>query len=112
MLFALVAVPHVILIKNLVFLELIETVFDRDGSLLVSLTIITTTINPLAFLHARQVLDEILAEGVGPDDVDDEVMLAFIVSVETNVVIDANLVKHVEDCHLVRVGKRAVASAG
>jgi len=62
---------------------------------------IATTINPLALLHARQVLDEVLAEGVGPDDVNDEVVLTFIVSIETDVVIDANFVEHVEDGELV-----------
>ena len=57
-------------------------------------------------------LDEILAEGISPDNIDNKIMLALVVTVKTNVVIDTNLVEHVEDGQRLGVGKRTVVSAG
>jgi len=47
-----VAVPHIIIIKGLGFLELVEAVLYADCTLLLSSLVIATTIDSLAFLHA------------------------------------------------------------
>lgn len=111
-LLTLIAVPHVVFVEDFRFLKLIEAIFDIDCTLLVSLRVNVSAIDSLAHFHARQVLDEVLVERVGPADVKDEVVLASIVTIEANVIVNACLVQHVEQRELVRVRQRAVASAG
>jgi hypothetical protein len=95
MLFAFVAIPHVVFVKDLSFLELAEAVLNGNSTLLISLRVSTTTIDSLALLHTRQVLDEVLVESISKADVKDEVMLTSIVTVETNIIINARFVQHV-----------------
>jgi len=51
------------------------------------------------------VLDEIFVERISKENVEHEVMLASIVTVETNVIINAIFVQHVKKRDLVRVGQ-------
>jgi len=51
-LFALVAVPHIVFVKDLSPLELIEAVFNADGVLLICLVhLVIATVNSLALFH-------------------------------------------------------------
>ena len=104
MLFAFVAIPHIVFIQDLSFLELAEAVLNGNSTILISLRVRAATIDPLALLHTGQVLDEVLMERVSEADVDDEVMLTSIVSVVTNIIINARPVQHVDERDLVRIG--------
>ena len=55
-------------------------------------------------------LDEVLVESISKVNVKDEVMLTSIVTVETNIIINASFVQHVEERGLVRVGQWAAAA--
>lgn len=91
MLFTFVTIPHIILVKDLSFLELHETVLNTNITRLISLCI-NTTIDSLSFLHSGQVLDEILVESICEANVNDQVMLTSIVTIETNVIINTSFI--------------------
>lgn len=110
-LLALVAIPHVVLVQNLCFLELVEAVLNSDTISFTRLLIVGTSIDSLAFLLSRQMLHEILFEFFGKDHVYNEVRFASVVSVEADVVFDSNLVQHVENSHVRAVRKRATVPA-
>lgn len=67
-------------------------------------------VNTHALNHTREMLHEQLGERTTPIHVQDKIVLAPVLAIETDVVVDSNFFQHVQDSHLISVWKRTVVA--
>lgn len=99
MILAFVTIPFIVIIEHLRPSELLETVLK--AYLAAGFVLVVAGVSNLGSgLHARELLDEGFLEVSLPQDVEDEISLTFVASVEADVVFDTNPMKHVKHGHL------------
>lgn len=95
MFLALIAVPHVVLVQDLVLLELLEAVVDGDHPGF-GIGVFSFLVDSLGFVTARELLLEALREVLLVHNVQNDVVLPSVVVVEADVVLGTNLVEQIQ----------------
>ena len=88
-LLAFIAIPLVVVIKHLRLSELLEAVHKSDLLWLLDFSIIGRSFFLLSLSHTTQLLNEQILEVSGPDNVENDVLLASIIE-ETDVVFNSD----------------------
>ena len=97
MLFAFTAIPLVVFIKKFWLLEFLKAVVDCDLFFILFFHVLVPRINSDAFINTTKMSLHILSKISMPNNIQDDVISSTVVIIEADIVLDADLLKHLEN---------------
>lgn len=94
--FTFVTVPFIIFIKQFLLLELIKAIINRDALVLPVVKISSLSITIHSVSYSTEMPLERLVKIAVPMKLKDQITLSCLTVIETNIVLNTNLVKHVK----------------